>query len=115
MSLRAGRGRQSRHRRLVVYAERHGHSYRRLARRRRRRDHARRQLFGSRAHEQVLPRRDRRVTRTHARCEVARWDAEYVRLMEDNVLRAGLASASARARWFLLPAGFWIAIGLFDM
>jgi hypothetical protein len=32
--------------------------------------------------------------------------------MEDNVLRAGIEAARARARWFLLPAGFWIVVGV---
>lgn len=34
--------------------------------------------------------------------------------MDDNVLRTGMESARARARWFLLPAGFWLALGLID-
>jgi hypothetical protein len=32
--------------------------------------------------------------------------------MEDNVMRAGMDAARARARWFLLPGGFWIVIGV---
>jgi hypothetical protein len=40
---------------------------------------------------------------------------EHEVFMDDNVTRAGNETARARARWFLLPAGFWIVIGVISI